>query len=205
MSAYKNFVQDFPTRCTSLLDMFDRQAAQGNREVTLLLAVATPSLIVPFERLHKDAHPSRDDQRFVEAAATLDAELKSQCDASRLWQQFAEFDWCYKKLDALRGDPDAWGLDSDTKGIGAKQTKTVLGILRNALAHGNVWTRGDPIEKLVFVSRVCHERPDGPFHSLQCSPLVLAAFVRGWVGFLKDLNIPGDTFVETPFFAEAAA
>jgi len=205
MSAYKNFVQDFPTRCKSLLDMFDSQAARGNREVTLLLAVATPSLIVPFERLHKEAHPSRDDQRFAEASATLGAELSSQCDASRLWQQFKESDWRYKKLGTLRGDPDAWGLDSDTKGIGAKQTKTILAILRNALAHGNVWTRGDPIGTLVFVSRVCLDKPEGPFHSLQCSPLVLAAFVRGWVGFLKDLNIPGDTFVETPFFAEQAA
>ena len=51
MTAYKNFVQDFPTRCCDMLKDYEREALLSGREVTLTLAMAASGLIVPFERL----------------------------------------------------------------------------------------------------------------------------------------------------------
>ncbi len=204
MSAYHNFVQDFPLRCKSLLGQFGPQARISNREVTLLLAVATSSLIVPFERLSKDAHPSRDIERFAEASDKLALELDSESQNSKLWQSFSGDDWRYKQLNGLIGDPDAWGLAIGTKNIARKKSETILKILRNALAHGNIWTTGDPIDTLIFVSRASQES-QGSFHSLQCSPAVLAKFINAWVDYLNEISIPGDVFMENPFYAERAA
>ena len=199
MSAFKNFVQDFPKRCTDILNLFGHEAEMKDREVTLLLSVATPSLIIPFERLHKANHPSNDLIRFKAASEQLNTELKKKCKDSCLWTNQT---WQYKMLKELQGDPDAWGLDADAKSIIDKHTCTVLSILRNALAHGNIWTTGEPINTVVFVSLVSHEKPMGPFHCLQCSPLIFAKFLRNWIAFLSLLSIPGGTFVETSDFEE---
>lgn len=51
MSSYKNFVSDFPARCAALLGDFERTARLRRREVTLMLCVAMPSIVVPLERL----------------------------------------------------------------------------------------------------------------------------------------------------------
>lgn len=60
MTAYKNFVQDFPTRCKDVLELAESRTNHQVREVTLLLVVASAAIIVPYERLRKDGqfpHP----------------------------------------------------------------------------------------------------------------------------------------------------
>ena len=202
MTAYKNFVQDFPNRCRDVLTTSRSHAQETDREVTLLLAVATPCLILPYERLHKDAHPSRDQERFIEAKRTLDAELEKECSNSRLWMSFHEDDWRFKKLDEIKGYPAGWGLEKNTRPIASKKGRTILKVIRNALAHGNIWTNGDPTHTVVFVSLANIEKPEGPFNTLQCSPQVLDRFIINWVDFLRYLEIPAYAFVETGFFSE---
>lgn len=206
MSAYKNFVQDFPKRCGSLLSGFEKQAVYNNCEVTLLLAVATTGLIVPYERLSKKAHPSQDVERFAAAREKLNIELEKKCSESGIWRVFCEDDWRYKKLDCLQGNPDEWGLDRDTKGITQKKSTTILNILRNALAHGNIWTMGNPeISTLVFVSLASSKQPNGPFKCLQCSPTVFSKFIKNWINFLGEVKVPGNLFVEAHSYEEQAA
>lgn len=205
MSAYKDFVRDFPSRCLDIMRLFANAAREHDREVTLLLAMATPSVILPFERLHKDAHPSKDQTRFSDAKLMLDCELKRPCKDSRVFAGLSSGEWRYKKLHSLQGDPDAWNLKTDCKPISEKQLGTIIGIIRNALAHGNIWTTGKPINTIVFVSLVSQEQRDGPFNSLQCSPEIFAEFVKHWVSFLADLKLPGDVFVETKTFEEPVA
>ena len=205
MGAYKNYVQDFPARCKEVLEEFTVDASEIGREVTLLLAIATPCLILPYERLHKDGHPSKDRDKFVKAKTTLDAELENKCGESCLWRNKSDDAWRFKQLDELLGDPDRWGLHNETEPITAQKSESILSILRNALAHGNIWTTSDPIETLVFVSRVHYNKPKGPFNTLQCSPKLLVQFIKNWVDFLKDLEIPADPSVETGFFREHAS
>jgi len=202
MTAYKNYIQHFPIRCMDVLETFEWDASEIDREVTLSLAIATPCLIVPYERLNSEDHPSKDRERFVEAKKTWDVELRKKCGKSCLWRNSFEDTWRFKQLDEVSGDPDSWKLNNETEPITAKKTKLVLSILRNALAHGNIWTTGDPIETLVFVSRVCYRKPQGPFNTLQCSPQLLVQFIKNWVGFLKDLEIPAEPSVETKFFRD---
>lgn len=206
MTAYRNYVQDFPNRSRDLLKAFSASARTQNREVTLLFAVATSCLIVPYERLHDEAHPSQDRERFIEAKEILDKELEKECVDSTLWEASEVKAWSYKKMKELRGDPDAWALDRETKPINSKKTKTVLTILRNALAHGNIWTTGNPTtHTLVFVSLVCIDKPKGPYNLLQCSPDAFRQLVMKWVDFLSGLKMPSDVFVQTGFFDDEAA
>jgi len=51
MSNYNNFVSDFPGRCAELLKEYERSARLRKREVTLMLCIAMPSIVVPLERL----------------------------------------------------------------------------------------------------------------------------------------------------------
>ena len=46
MSAYKDFVVDFPSRCLELLNHFERDAAARDRNVTLLLLVASSAFVL---------------------------------------------------------------------------------------------------------------------------------------------------------------
>jgi hypothetical protein len=90
MTAYKNFVEDFPRRCRDILDLAGKPALSRGREVTLTLMVASAGLVVPYERLKPDGgggghidHPSGDNKRFADAAAKLrsllDAPFMSSC------------------------------------------------------------------------------------------------------------------------------
>jgi hypothetical protein len=64
MTAYRNYVQDFPSRSRDLLNEFSLSARALNKEVTLLLAVATPCLIVPYERL-RNGLPAVGERKFT--------------------------------------------------------------------------------------------------------------------------------------------
>ena len=205
MGAFTNYVQDFPNRCNEVLEAFSYRAQEIKREVTLLLAVATPCLILPYERLHKKFHPSRDQEKFAVAKSTLDDKVLKKCGESCLWS--TPDAWRFKKLNLteLRGDPWQWGLNVDTESIVDKKAKFVLSILRNALAHGSIWTMGDPIDTLVFVSLVeWEDNPEckGPFNTIQCSPKELGQFLKNWVNFLNELKIPADLCVDTGSFRD---
>jgi hypothetical protein len=84
MSNYNNFVQDFPKRCDELLCHFIKPASGRDREVTLMLAVASAGFVIPFERLRQPTdpqrqHPARDRERFEEysGAKKLDHDFES--------------------------------------------------------------------------------------------------------------------------------
>jgi hypothetical protein len=205
MGAYTNYVQDFPNRCKEILETFTYCAQKIKLEVTLLLTVTTPCIILPYERLQKGAHPSKDHEKFDKAKKTLDDKLKDTCGKSGLWS--TPNAWRFKKLDRteLRDDPWQWGLDVGTESIVDKKAKYVLSILRNALAHGSIWTMKDPIETLVFVSLVqWKNNPEckGPFNTIQCSPKELGQFLKNWVKFLNELKIPADQCIDTGSFRD---
>ena len=77
MSKYENFIRDYPKRLKNILDNQYETAREQGLEVTLMLAVASSGLIVPFERLKKRTngpeHPTKDRERFGIAAERLDA------------------------------------------------------------------------------------------------------------------------------------
>jgi hypothetical protein len=150
MTAYKNLIEDFPRRCRDILDIAGKPALSRRREVTLTLMVASAGLIVPYERLKPGGrwgpHPSGDRNTFADAVAKLESLLGQPFMSSRLWTQTSST-WFSGKLESVTGDPDSWkGLQKSRPISKEKSVGTILSVIRNALAHGNIWTLRDPIE-----------------------------------------------------------
>ena len=80
-------------------------------------------------------------------------------DLSELFQKpFASTPLCGDRSSWVRGEikdlsrlPDEW---DKSKNVGNIKTKRILKILRRALAHGNIWTHGNPIDALVLAGEV---------------------------------------------------
>lgn len=199
MSAYSNYVQDFPWRCNQLLEHFlPRAEEEIGREVTLMLAVATAGLLVPFERLRKSSnrHPSGDRQRFNEATQQLGTLLTKPFLSSELWKGPADR-WSFaEKVQDLKCPAPDWREVTNPENLSTEATvDDVLSHIRNSLAHGNIYTTGNPIELLIFLSRVYEEKggkyvPTDDFSMLAVSPLDFHAFLRKWFCFLDKLRIP---------------
>jgi hypothetical protein len=185
MTAYSDFIQDYPSRCRRLFDIHFKNAQSNDLEVTLLLNVTSSGLIVPYERLSEDAHPAHDADRFAEAKARFDELLEASFLDSGLWNTSDPKSWRCGKLRHLSGDPDAWGLGELRSVNREKKSSSIVRVLRNALAHGHVFTRGRPhIDELVFLSRCCQSAPEAGYNCVVVSPDDLKRFVLNWLNTL---------------------
>lgn len=197
---HADFVSDFPKRCLDILDGASSLASLTGREVTLLLVVASASLLVPFERLRPDtehsAHAFGDNKLFAEGAEKLQRLLATDFVGSVLCPSLTN-SWRFSDsvLD-VSGGLDSWYSRSDLKVISAskkgrkgKAIKSMLPHIRNALAHGSIYTKGKPIEELIFVQERTAAGEDGArkrigFEVLSVSPDDFNTFIRGWIACL---------------------
>lgn len=186
--------------------MYFGSAQKNDLEVTLLLNIASSGLIVPYARLSEDAHPSCDAIRFQEAKDNLSQILEAPFQGSQLHPDAKSRSWRFGTFENVCGDPDAWDWD-EVKPITEDETaERIVRVLRNALAHGNVFTKGNPnIETLVFLSRKKHNRPEDGYNCVAVSPVDFKAFLLRWLDALSNARIPGDVFVEAGIFAELVA
>jgi hypothetical protein len=211
MSNYKNLVSDFPARCADLLGDFERTARLRKREVTLMLCVAMSSVVIPLERLkgprstskgEDPGHPSRDWERFDQARSRLDRLFEQPFRGSPLWPNIASSSWSFDELSDVSNGPDSWAELGKPKPLGPdRRARTVLLHIRNALAHGNIFTRGNPeIEQIILLS----ERAVGTskFNFIAVAPADFRLFLKNWLEFLRDLELPEDLVSED---AEAVA
>jgi hypothetical protein len=206
MTAYSNFIHDYPMRCRRLLDKYFKDAQRNDLEVTLLLNVASSGLIVPYTRLSEDAHPARDADRFAEAKAKLDRVLDTALLNSELWNTTDPRSWRFGELRDLSGDPDAWHLDTLKLVSREKKARSIVKVLRNALAHGNIFTRGSPhIDTLVFLSRISHDDPKLGYNCVTVSPSDLKVFVLNWLKTLGGIGVPEEIFAETKLLERSVA
>lgn len=192
MSAYKDFVADFPQRCREVLRLASREAQAHDREVTLLLLVASGSLVIPFERLRpgmNSKHPATDQINFPNAAARLNELLSENFLISSLWGREVG-SWEYSHLLVKDGGPDAWDeLRSPASIRNTLYVNQILAVIRNGLAHGNVYTTGDPIKSLIFVSERRKDRELLGHQYVRCSPADFAELLDHWFEFLQNNQI----------------
>ena len=186
---------DFPSRCLEILDRQSGWAKFRDREVTLLLMVASAAFVVPYERLglHKGRppHPAGDNKRYAELAKRLE-DLKADKFCSSSLCPNSENSWkLAKDVDRVDGDLDGWFLPKLMKPVSKDKTvSSMLTLIRNALAHGNMFTTGSPIETLIFVQRRgSDEGSTSKFEVLSVGPEDFAHFIREWVAFLRDSEI----------------
>ena len=196
MTAYTNFTSDFPGRCLELLDLAHGIASVNGREVTLLLMVASASLLVPYERLKPDtdyaSHPFGDNRRFVEVANKLKDLMAENFVGSVLCPGTASSWRLAKKVQSVDGDLDGWLPKVLFKPLSKERgVSATLTLVRNALAHGNIYSSGNPIKDLIFVKEVTTEQADKSrkrvgFEVLSVNHADFLNFVRAWVTFLND-------------------
>lgn len=103
----------------------------------------------------------------------------------------ANLTWRVGKLLSVTGDPDSWEGLQKSRPISKKKTVGgILSVIRNALAHGNIWTLRDPIEAIIFVKRVStDDKVVRHFDFLSVSPHEFQHFLEGWFDFLISLRI----------------
>lgn len=204
MSAYTNFVQDFPNRCREVLKLAEKRAQVERREVTLALVVASAGILVPYERLKPDgeiAHPSGNNTTFPDAAQQFRCLLKRPFLSSPIWGQ-SSLTWHCGKLEpnSMKDDPDSWEGLRNQRYLGKDRTVGgVLRVIRNALAHGGIWTFQDPIETIIFTN--ANYRTDKKTvkdHSfISVGPEDFRQFLEKWFTFLEHLNIPQKTTLDS--------
>ncbi|TLS66497.1 hypothetical protein FEF65_10030 [Mariprofundus erugo] len=202
MSAYKDYIRDYPTRCLALLDALDAIESQRvqlpkglanirKHNVTYILSLASTGIVVPWERLQK-RHRSGDSVQFSESVCKLER-LKGSCFiGSEVWPEQATGSWKFRKGLKKDSDVDGWALSaaSMTK---AKTSSCVLRVLRNALAHGNISVLGDPIDQIVFYSKE-HDADDADYQLVVVSVSDFVKFLRYWIEFISVIEIPSMTF-----------
>lgn len=182
---------DFPSRCLDILDRQIPWARLSGREVTLLLMVASAAFVVPYERLRPDnnrlPHPSGDNKRFDELAKRLENLMADKFCGSSLCPK-RESSWkVANDVRRVEGDLDSWFPPSSLNPVSpGKQVSSMLALIRNGLAHGNIFTTGSPIEALILLSTPgTVKNPTDKFDVLSVSPEDFGRFIREWIAFLQ--------------------
>lgn len=197
MSEYANFVSDFPSRCRDVLEQAENKAILTGREVTLAIAIASCGLVIPMERLKSRKrgapHPSGDLDRYKSQADSLDTLMSEKFVGSAL-QKANLHSWHGGTLGIVSplNDPDQWRALTNKKRLdGDKSVSDVMGVLRNALAHGNIFTLGSPeIRDLVFLSEVRDSKKKVvDYNFVTTSPSDFTMFLRAWFDFIDTCNI----------------
>ncbi len=193
MTAYKNFVSDFPHRCLKLLDGQLPASRRSGLEVTFLLSIAGSGLVIPAERLSEE-HPLEDAQRYPEHRATFHAMMKSNFLQSELVGGHRA-DWRMgftpggAQSGAWNQTPDTWSMTPIKRDI---TVEFMVRGIRNALAHGNVYTLsgkgGIEITEIAMASkkkkRLDKVLTEVGVTQLTATPAAFEFFLREWLRFL---------------------
>jgi hypothetical protein len=189
MTDYTDFIRDFPARCGDVLKLAYCPARAQDREVTLLIMTAAAALLVPFERLRPGMaveHLGADRRTYPDLANQLDAALKQP----------------FLKSPFRRGGPGSWSvgkIDHPEASVSREpltmQTPAsqVLATIRNALAHGNLFTIGGADASIEVLRFFSEDRRDGKlagYRYLHVSPADFHSFLCRWFLFLKAKSIP---------------
>ncbi|CAM4393949.1 hypothetical protein [Deinococcus marmoris] len=202
MGQYTSFIKDFPARCRELLETYPEERLRRglpDRSVTTMLCVASAVLTIPRERLQQNklrngtdvSHPER--QKFEQASAVFDADQNALLTQSRYWsvlQAGVQF--------KVQARPTEFNVAAYGSFPEDYQTWEFFRVLRNALAHGNIYTGFDPkrITNLTFGSNPTDKRAKAQGLELSDYELItlevdaLSAFLHVWLDFLTELPLP---------------
>lgn len=209
MVMYRDYVSDFPRRCSVLLRGLRFTTHRMGLDVTHLLSITTVGLIVPHERLREGSetrHPSGDLLRYKEAVSEYNRLLEEYFLSSQLWPDETPLlldgasTWRKGRIkdveaqapDFVQAFKSAEPMQPDVK------VRTVVGILRNALAHGNIVTmpKGREINDIMFLS--VHKKFPA-FRFVAVEPEDLRTFMTNYFEFLRHLDLgPGRLVDDAP-------
>ena len=194
---YKDFIKDFPIRCGEILEEYRIHTRKNGREVTHMFAIASAAITIPFERLRKPSdgieHPFGDKKKYQKAAGQFNNLCGNYFLRSCLWED-ASKSW---KIGQIKKEDVPNKLESRITESLTEFVKVeeILVHIRNALAHGSIFTFPDAeeqIEDIVFLSKIMEGRSfSGNYKMLRVSAEDFYEFLVKWVSFLKnELKIP---------------
>lgn len=96
--------------------------------------------------------------------------------------------WLHGQVDGFGDGPDAW-VGAATA-VGDRPVRCILAVIRNAVAHGNFYTKGNPIDQLVLYAE---ERRNQRVIGYEYLVIPVAAFRRflfAWFDHISALGIP---------------
>jgi hypothetical protein len=181
MSNYRSFLKDFPVRAFEVLNVID---VNDSRKFTRLLTLAASIFVMPYERLnakknarngylvaHQDHEgPGNDFENFLEKRVGDDSDFGFQ-------------NFLYKRGD-YGSDPQ---IGEGDKVDPTESLKDYFDTIRHGLAHGNllIKEKNGSIDRIVFVAG---GRRDAKYLSMSYADL--DKFLRAWLKFLKDIELP---------------
>jgi hypothetical protein len=198
MSNYTEFEQDFPSRCLRLLDDQLADAESGNLEVTFLLTIAAGMICMIADRVGLPAE-ARDDvrshptgnscvrNRWEKYADTLGESLHTRIEAEVL----THMEYSPPAIRVEGDRPDQWSWQPMNPETSLRAT---FSLIRNALAHGNIWTEPDHRGRIVRI--VLAAKTDAPknlpkpHEALRLPPKVLHRLLRTWAALFGGLQTP---------------
>lgn len=195
MTDYADFIRDFPTRCGEVLELRYEQSLSNGREITLLIMTAAAAFIVPYERLRSadKEHPSLDRRRFPSAAQNLDIALSKPFRKSPFHSE-SMGSWSVGRVRTAEPPVDLPPLTNQT------QANQVFAIMRNALAHGNLWTRPGNSKHITALAFLAEDKDHNGsvigYKYVYVSTEDLHKFLIEWFAFLKQQRIPGEVVAE---------
>jgi len=204
MAGYKNFTHDFPTRCLEMykglvdIDEEDNHIAThealDGREVTLLLAVACSGIVIPIDRFQKlDIQSRGEDGKLKENSWTRKEGKDFYTD---LGEGIDLKFWTTKDPEIeLEKCPDRWKKKMP-KPFNKLKNGEVMRLLRNGLAHGNLWTYPYPnvIDYIWFSSEWLDDEGElKGYKTIKLSPNNLRQLVINWFKFIQQEYAGNDT------------
>jgi len=198
--------EDFPRRALDLLPEMKDFAAQRDRMGSLSLLIAPALIVAPYERLQTYArrrNPQADYLRFPEAHKEFNAVMEAPFRDAAFWTaqtKGSSTEWLGGQVNRISSDPSIWKSRNGLKlsqnefwavDIGAKETRWVWKLLRDALSHWNVansdrqhrsFDEGGIMQRLLFYRS--HD-DNGPWDIVSVSPEAFIAFLEAWTVFLS--------------------
>ena len=207
----QNYALIIPQRCRELLESYysDEKSKPNGNEVTLLLALATPAILFPLQKLSQpdDASvgefpgtvsPQTEEKfkKFLAMGKGLQSLTPVYRSVSTARMIRCKAGWCCEKS-PIKGElpqeireqlSDEGSLDNFRK----TENQSIVSVFRNALAHGGVIYADDnhaqkdfgQIDRIVFVSRWKKNNVVCGLNFLSLSPDDFRLFVVDWCEML---------------------
>lgn len=212
MSNYKDFYIDYPIRCGELWRGLRDKAIKSRLDVTFMLMVASAGLAASWEHLKRGGKRVNDAEDHPSLAHQKENIVQSDAYKHfirRLGRVLNSTDMADNPL--LAGiDVDDW-LSHRVKGIEdvrpfvdqrvsfgqdiqLRNTREIIKVLRNALAHNNILTSGQggsSIREIIFFSE---HRKDGEtlgYDIIGMPHTDFSAFLDSWFKLLKEFDPRG--------------
>jgi hypothetical protein len=186
MSSYALFIKNFPDRCNHLLTTYYHSAKTTDTELTLMIAIASSGFIIPYERLHSKCYDeiSKNTKKQIEGFLKRDFIDFFLCDKETTSSWHIGENIIYKRDDKCRDFVRSLQPVLNNLKLVSEQHKVgyILRILRNAMAHGSIFTSGGAyIDKIYFFD----ERKKAV---IEVSPDDFYMFLQKWFRYLSKLD-----------------